>query len=374
MSIAIKVSSPGLYIHVPFCRSKCPYCAFFSIKSTSLIHRWFKALKREIVHYEDRFNRFDSLYLGGGTPTMLESGMLSDIMDHLCTHLDFDPASENTIEANINDLTTEKIGALKDMGFNRVSLGVQSFNDRTLSFLGRKHTAEDAVRAINDLQSSGFENISIDIIYGFEGQSKKELINTLKKAISFQPQHLSCYQLTIEKKTLFWKLQDKGVFQTLSEEEESSFFLTTSQFLKDNGYIHYEISSFAREDKYFSRQNFKYWQHTPYLGLGPSAHSFHGSNRWWNVRSVRKYCDALESGRTPVEGSENLSNEQLKFESIILGLRTKNGFDQKMIANNLQSMHMLPVLQSSGFLRVINGRVIPTGKGFLMADYLATCF
>ena len=305
---------------------------------------------------------------------MLESGMLSDIMDHLCTHLDFDPASENTIEANINDLTTEKIGALKDMGFNRVSLGVQSFNDRTLSFLGRKHTAEDAVRAINDLQSSGFENISIDIIYGFEGQSKKELINTLKKAISFQPQHLSCYQLTIEKKTLFWKLQDKGVFQTLSEEEESSFFLTTSQFLKDNGYIHYEISSFAREDKYFSRQNFKYWQHTPYLGLGPSAHSFHGSNRWWNVRSVRKYCDALESGRTPVEGSENLSNEQLKFESIILGLRTKNGFDQKMIANNLQSMHMLPVLQSSGFLRVINGRVIPTGKGFLMADYLATCF
>ncbi len=373
MSLTKNMSRPGLYIHIPFCRGKCPYCAFFSVASTSLVPRWIEAFKKEVVYYKDRFNRFDSLYLGGGTPTLLEAGTLSSVMDYIRAHFDFDSSSEITIEANPCDLKTEKIRALKDMGFNRVSLGVQSFDDRTLSFLGRKHTAEQAAKALNDLRSSGFENISIDLIYGFEGQSTKDLVNTLGKAISFQPEHLSCYQLTLEKKTLFWKLKDRGLLRPLSEREQSSFFLTTSQFLEENGYIHYEISSFAREDIYSSRHNFKYWRHTPYLGLGPSAHSFHETNRWWNVRSVRKYCDALEGGRAPVEGSEDLSNEQLKFESIILGLRTRNGFDQKRIADNLQSREMLPGLQNSGLLRVANGRIVPTRKGFLVADYLASC-
>ena len=367
------MNSPGLYLHIPFCRSKCPYCAFFSIASTSLVPRWLDAFKKQVSSYKDRFDPFDSLYLGGGTPTVLGSDALASVMDVLFTHFTFESDSEITIEANPCDLTQEKIRELKDIGFNRFSLGVQSFDDRMLSFLGRRHTVLQAEQAIENLKSYGVENISIDLIYGFEGQQINEWMKTLRRALSFRPEHLSCYQLTVEKKTHFGRLRDRGLLRPLSEKEESDIFLTTSQFLADNGYIHYEISSFARKKIYYSRHNSKYWQHTPYLGLGPSAHSFDGSRRWWNVRSVRKYCDALEKGRTPVEDSECLTDDQLRFESIMLGLRTADGLNQDSIIDNHQSGRMLHGLQDAGFLRVENGRVVPTRKGFLVADYLASC-
>lgn len=367
------MKAPGLYIHIPFCRSKCPYCAFFSVASQSLIPRWAEALKKEVTLYEGRFNRFDSLYFGGGTPSMLDTRVLAGLMDYILVHFDFDPDSEVTIEANPCDLTPEKIRALKDMGFNRVSLGIQSFDDNVLSFLGRNHTAKQAEKALTGLRRFGFKNVSMDLIYGFAGQGGENWIKTLNRAVAFQPEHLSCYQLTIEKKTLFEQWKEKGLLQRLSENEESSSFLTTSQVLDQSGYVHYEISSFARKEAWASRHNQKYWEHAPYLGLGPSAHSFFESSRWWNVRSIRKYCEALESGRPPVEGSENLSEEQLRIESVMLGLRTNNGFDEKMIPNGHQFRNMLPGLLNAGFLSVDNGRVLPTRKGFLVADYLASC-
>lgn len=365
------MNAPGLYIHVPFCRSKCPYCGFYSIASASLIPRWVNALKKEVVYYKDRSERFDSLYLGGGTPTWLDTKTLSDIMGHVLCFFDFMPDSEITIEANPSDLSPEKTRALKDMGFNRISLGVQSFCDRTLSFLGRTHSSREAQEAMKDLKASGFHNISLDLIYGFEGQSLTDWIATLDKAISFGPGHLSCYQLTLEEKTPFFRLKDKGLYQPLDEGVEGSFFLTTSKVLEDNGYRHYEISSFAKDDSFLSRHNFKYWRHVPYLGLGPSAHSFDGSRRWWNVRSVRRYCEAIEGGASPVEGYECLSYEQLAFEKVILGLRTKNGLDEKSISHDHRSLGLISQLRDSGFIVTDNGRIVPTRKGFLMADYLA---
>lgn len=365
------MSPPGLYVHIPFCRSKCPYCAFYSIASRSLIPRWLDALRQEIRHYEGWFNRFDSLYLGGGTPTVLTSPELARMVEDLFAHFDFAPDSEITIEANPCDLTRENINVLKTLGFNRISVGVQSFDDHALSFLGRRHTVREAETALTDLRSSGFENISIDLIYGFKGQPLKEWINTLGRAVSFQPEHLSCYQLTLEKKTPLWGIKEKGLFHPLSETEECSYFLATSNFLEDQGYIHYEISSFARGKAFYSRHNRKYWHHIPYLGLGPSAHSFHKSRRWWNVCSIRKYCKALEAGRPPVEGYESLTDEQSRFELITLGLRTNEGFDLKEMPCNQQSKDMLSGLQDYGFIRVNNGRVIPTRKGFLVADSLA---
>ena len=366
-----ETGSPGLYIHVPFCRSKCPYCGFYSIASSSLIPRWVNALKKEVAYYKDRFKGFDSLYLGGGTPTWLDIKTLSDIMEHVLCCFDFMPDSEITIEANPSDLSHEKIMALKDMGFNRISLGVQSFCDRTLSFLGRTHSSREAQVALKDLKASGFHNISLDLIYGFEEQSLKDWITTLDKAISFGPGHLSCYQLTLEEKTPFFRLKDKGLYQPLDEEEEGSFFLTTSQVLEDNGYRHYEISSFAKGDSFLSRHNLKYWRHVPYLGLGPSAHSFDESRRWWNVRSVRRYCEAIEGDAPPVEGYECLSDEQLAFEKVILGLRTKNGLDEKSILHDHRSLGLISQLRDSGLIVTDNGRIVPTRKGFLMADYLA---
>ena len=364
---------PGLYVHFPFCRSKCPYCAFFSIPSSTLIPRWIDGIERESATYEGRFGRFDSLYLGGGTPTLMDIETLSSLMDHLFSHFAFTPDPEMTIEANPNDLSKDKLHALKGLGFNRISIGIQSFDDRILTFLGRRHTAKEAEEALTIVRSSGFKNIGLDLMYGFEEQPLKEWIGTLKRAVHFQPEHISCYQLTFEDKTPFGRLRHRGLIRPLNENEERSFFLATSQFLRDKGYSHYEISSFSRDRAGYSLHNSKYWDHTPYLGLGPSAHSFDGSRRWWNVQSVRRYCEALEGERTPLSGCERLTDEQLRLESIALGLRTRKGFDLTNIHHNSESNDMVLRLRDSGFLRVTSGRVIPTTKGFLVADSLPIC-
>ncbi len=302
---------------------------------------------------------------------MLATDVLSSVMDTVFSHFSFASGSEITVEANPCDLSQNRARALKAMGFNRVSLGVQSFDDHVLSFLGRGHSAQQSVTAIECLRGCGFKNISLDLIYGFEGHEINDWKDTLKQAIAFQPEHLSCYQFTLEKKTVFERLNGKGLYQPISEEEERDFFLETSQFLEDNGYIHYEVSSFARGESCYSRHNRKYWQHRSYLGLGPSAHSFHGSKRWWNVRSVRTYCEDLEKGRMPTEGSEDLTKEQLDFETIMLGLRTKDGIENNFSMENPQTGRIIYGLQNSGFLKVNDQRLLPTRKGLLVADSLA---
>ncbi|MCP4682723.1 MAG: radical SAM family heme chaperone HemW [Desulfobacterales bacterium] len=365
------MSTPGLYIHIPFCQSKCPYCAFYSIASRALIPRWIDALNREASHYKDAYEPFDSLYFGGGTPTFLETGALSAVIDKLFDRFAFIPDAEITIEANPNHLTREKIKALKSFGINRISVGVQSFDERILAFLGRGHTARQAKDAVTALRTAGFKNIGLDLMYGFQKQAMDEWIDTLKQALLFEPEHLSCYQLSIEKQTLFGRMRDQGRLMPLTENEEARFFLATSQFLEANGYIHYEVSSFAREEVYYSLHNNKYWQHTPYLGLGPSAHSFNGAGRWWNIQSVRKYCETLEEGKIPIDGYEDLSEAQLRLESIALGLRTRQGLGINKIPRRHRSNGILSGLRDSGFLQIKDGRVTPTRKGFLVADHLA---
>ncbi|MFH1488245.1 MAG: radical SAM family heme chaperone HemW [Pseudomonadota bacterium] len=363
---------PGLYVHIPFCRSKCPYCSFYSTASAEWIPAWLEALKKEVLHYGNRFGTFDTLYLGGGTPTVLPVRTLAEVMGHLFAHFDFLPDREVTLEANPGGLSRDKIKALKGLGVNRVSLGVQSFEDRHLLFLGRGHTGLEAERAVSALRASGFDNVGLDLIYGMEGQSLKAWINTLKKALEFRPEHLSCYQLSIERGTPFWGRKKRGRIMGLEEEDERTFFLATSRFLEDQGYIHYEVSNFAREEVFKSRHNTKYWDHTPYLGLGPSAHSFGRGVRWWNVRSVRRYCEALSAGRRPVEDRECLTPEQLRLESVALGFRTSEGFPQGEISEDIPAGERLSLLEREGFLRVQERRVLPTRKGLLVADRLPT--
>ncbi|MFC1867333.1 radical SAM family heme chaperone HemW [Thermodesulfobacteriota bacterium] len=364
----------GLYIHIPFCKTKCPYCGFYSIADPSLISRWLKALKKEVLHYRDRFDVFNSLYLGGGTPTLLRLSDLETLLDCLHSHFNFTKDTEITIEANPGDMTGEMINGLKSLGFNRINLGVQSFDNRQLMFLGRRHTADEAEQALTLLRSSGFDNIGMDLIYGLKDQPLKEWMQTLKKAILFKPEHLSCYQLSIEKKTPFWKMREKGIIKHLSEEKERDLFLATSGFLENNGYLHYEISNFARGKEFCSRHNRKYWGHVPYLGLGPSAHSFRNSSRWWNYSSVRRYCEVLERGNAPVEGFEDLTGEQKRLECVSLGLRTSQGFNLNEVPAHNGLDRVISLLKDSGHLQVVNGRVTPTKKGFLVADRLPLCF
>ena len=364
------MQSPGLYIHIPFCKTKCPYCGFYSIAFPSLIPRWLDAIKKEVLGYKDRFGCFDTLYFGGGTPTVLEIKDLETIMRQLFSFFSFERDTEITIEANPADLTREKAYDIKTLGCNRVNLGVQSFDNRDLLFLGRNHTAEDSMRALENLRTSGFRNVGMDLMYGFEGQTLKGWMRTLKQALACGPEHLSCYQLTFEKKTLFWKMRDRGELHSISGEKEKDFFLFTSQFLEDNGYVHYEISNFAKETSFYSRHNWKYWAHAPYLGLGPSSHSYHNATRWWNVSSIKRYCEALETQKLPVEASEELTQEQLRLESIALGLRTRQGFRLEKTAHDPALHNTLTWLRDSGFLRIMNGKVVPTRKGFLVADHL----
>lgn len=363
------MDQPGLYIHVPFCRSKCPYCDFYSLANTSLIPKWLDALVSEMALYKGRFQIFDTLYLGGGTPSSLPGSGLENLMTCVHDQFVFGTETEVSIETNPKDLTVQRIALLKALGFNRVNVGVQSFHDGELSFLGRRHNAKDAIAAVSRLRDAGFENVGLDLIYGLPAQGMKQWFTTLEKALSFAPEHLSCYQLTIEKGTPFGRMKDKGDLTPIGEDLEREFFLRTSEFLTDRGYLHYEISNFARDREHTCRHNEKYWHRVPYLGLGPSAHSFQQDRRWWNVRSVRGYCEALKIGRVPIEGKETLSPAQVCLESVALGLRTIKGFDRAEI-RGIGARRNLEDLKKMGFLTYDKSRVVPTRQGFLFADHL----
>ncbi len=365
---------PGLYVHVPFCRSKCPYCGFYSIASTTLVDGWLDGLIREILFHKNQFDRFDTLYLGGGTPSFLSTEVLEKVMACLFGHFHLTTNAEITIEANPGDINPNKANALKALGFNRINLGVQSFNDPILKFLGRRHSVEKVENAMGDLRSAGFINIGLDLIYGLKAQSMKAWINTLQRALVFQPEHLSCYQLTLEKGTVFERRSHEGNMITLPEKTAAAHFLGTSAFLENKGYHHYEVSNFARGESFEAQHNRKYWQHVPYLGLGPSAHSFDGKKRWWNVRSVKKYGTALKTGRLPIEGSEILTKEQLHLESLSLGFRTRRGVDLESLTRIPTSKEVLLMLRKRGLLKIDKGRAVPTRRGYLLADSLPLCF
>jgi oxygen-independent coproporphyrinogen-3 oxidase len=366
--------SPGLYVHVPFCRSKCPYCGFYSVPSAGPVPIWFEGIKKEISLYKGRFGRFDTLYLGGGTPTFLDDRTLAGLIDHLFTYFDFTADTELTIEANPSDLSAEKVRLLKDLGINRVNLGIQSFDDEALHYLGRRHTSGEAREALRRLRRFGFDNVGVDLIYGLPGQTLASWMDSLRCALSFDPEHISCYELTLEKGTVFARLEEKGKTHALSEEGGRSFFLSAAELLGEAGYIHYEISNYARSEACCSRHNSKYWERIPYLGLGPSAHSFDGKDRWWNVRSIRRYAGLLSTGVPPIEGRETLTGEQIRLESLALGFRTRQGVALRHMAPDPQLVAVLSHMETAGLLKVKDGMAVPTEEGFLVADQLPLCF
>lgn len=361
---------PGLYLHVPFCRSKCPYCDFYSVSEMDLIPSWFSALTKEALLYKGTFSTFDSVYLGGGTPSVLDQRHLATLLDFLRQIFTFTTDAEITIEANPGDLSREKLMGYRHLGINRISLGVQSFNDQELQFLGRRHTSKEAIQALELIRGTGFANLGLDLIYGFQGQSEAGWQRTMEQALQFCPEHISCYQLSLDDSTPLGKMKAEGRIHTLSEEQESVLFLMTSRYFSEHGFLHYEISSFSRGSEFRSRHNQKYWRHVPYLGLGPSAHSFKGGLRWWNVRSLATYIDTLHTNAQSIEGKETLTAEQLNLESLYLGLRTSDGVQLEAVRSQPGSGAALDELRRSGLVRVDDGRIIPTIHGFLVADSL----
>lgn len=360
----------GLYIHIPFCKTKCPYCDFYSITDQTAKDRFLTALKREIALYRTAFPRFDSLYFGGGTPSVINEEAFTDIFTALRVSFSFLPDTEITVEMNPDDVTTEKLECYRTLGVNRISLGVQSLNNAELAFLKRRHTAEGARKALRLIWKQGFKNFAIDLMNSFPGQTEKQWSATLKEALSYRPTHVSCYQLTVADHTVFGEMAREGKFTLPSEQKQKKIFFSTSRFLQEQGFIHYEVSNFAHGRKFRSRHNLKYWCHTPYLGLGPAAHSFHDNRRWWNVRSVDQYCTSLENNKKPVEETEYLSPEQLGMEKLLLGMRNLEGTAISEITDIPFCKDQLKKLVSKKIVQLQSGKIVPTIRGYLIADRL----
>ncbi len=324
----------GIYVHIPFCIKKCPYCDFYSITDQSLKQQFIEALIKEMQMAPGHSFLFDTLYFGGGTPSVLRPENIGRIIENAYSLFNILTDSEVTIEVNPGTVTPEQLTEYQSIGINRINIGVQSFQDANLDFLRRIHSTNDADKTIKWARKAGFDNIGIDLIYGIPGQTKKAWLSDLRKAVEFEPEHLSCYMLTYEKGTPLDRDRQQGKFKPVAGSLLGKLFETTIEYLTAHGYVQYEISNFAKNTSRRSRHNIKYWSFLPYIGFGPSAHSFIGHQRYWNCRSVNRYIKAINTGKLPVDGKEVLSKEQQMIENIYLGLRKTDGIDIDVIDEN----------------------------------------
>ncbi len=371
------MENAGLYIHVPFCRRRCSYCGFYSTTATELIPRFLAALRTEMHFYREKFHSFDSIYIGGGTPSLLSTADLAALLEAAAFTFEISTGAEITLEANPADLDRPYLQALRGLGINRLNIGVQALDDTILQALGRRHDRRQAILAMETAREAGFTNLGLDLIYGAPGQDINKWMETLELALSFKPDHLSCYQLTIEPHTALACRLREGEFSLSGDEILADFFFRTSAVLRESGYLHYEISNFARSEDAFSRHNQKYWHHAPYLGLGPSAHSFLGNMRWWNFRDLHAYLREVSRGISPQAARESLTGDQLLLEAWFLALRTRQGIDIRDFQRRYdfdimtQKQAELKILQEKGLLELAHGFLRPTVAGMAVADSLA---
>ena len=320
----------GIYIHVPFCESRCAYCDFYS--TTLLRHRsaYVDTVCRELKLRlgELQGAPIETIYFGGGTPSTLTIEELSSILTSLrnfhLSSFNFQLA-EITLEANPDDLTEEYVQGLRTLPFNRVSIGIQSFHDRTLKLVGRRHTAQEAIEAVHRCQRMGLTNISIDLMYGLPGETLEDWTYSLEQAIALRVPHISAYHLTYEEGTRLWRMKEQGIVSAIDEEQSIGAFELLREKLLAAGYEHYEISNFALPG-YHSRHNSSYWKGIPYIGVGPGAHSYDGTDRRWNLSNLTDYIATPPSEDVPHE-VEHLSTEERYDERIITELRTARGID-----------------------------------------------
>ena len=376
----INSNNAGLYIHIPFCIKKCPYCDFYSVTDTTLRKKYLKALHLEIQMTGNLPLTFDTIYIGGGTPSMLSAESINRIIESARRTYRFLPDSEVTIEVNPGTVTREQLRDYRQAGINRINIGVQSFRPENLEFLGRIHTAMEARQAVEWARMTGFDNVGIDLIYALPGQSPDSWKRDLDAAVVYAPQHLSCYTLTFEPGTPMGKELQAGSIRPLEEKAAGDLFTLTAEYLTGKGYEHYEVSNFSAGAAFKSRHNCKYWSFAPYLGLGPSAHSFMEPERFWNTPDVSDYIKELEDRHLPRGGQEILNQEQLMTEAVFLGLRTAEGIDigrfERKFDVRFQDLFakVLEEFQEKKLLEVTAERCTLTRSGLLLLDAIAASF
>ena len=318
----------GIYLHIPFCKQACHYCDFHFSTSLKSKDKLILALIKEIELRKSEFpSKINSLYIGGGTPSLLNEEEITSIFTALKKTIKIDFLREITIEVNPEDINLKKLNFLKKIGVNRLSIGVQSMDDKVLKWMNRIHNKEQVLKGINLAKRSGFYDISIDFIYGTPEFLKRNYNREISEIIALKPSHLSCYHLTIENGTYFGQLEKNKKLKPLEDETSEKEFLWISNKLQSCKYEHYEISNFAfKEKKSFHNSN--YWKQLPYIGIGPGAHSFLKSKRRWNISNNNQYIKCIENKKSYFE-EEKLSIYDIKNEQIMLGLRTKDGFNLK---------------------------------------------
>ena len=338
-------SMSGIYIHIPFCKSKCGYCGFYSLPSLKLKERFLEALKEEMVTRKRYFKSetVNTIYFGGGTPSLLTISEIGDLLHLINTHYSVAENAEITLEANPDTLSLDYLQALRKMGVNRLSIGIQSFFDNDLKYLSRRHDATHARQCLDWAKQTGFTNISIDLIYGLPTSNAEQWNRNLDIFFDYGLPHLSAYALTLEPNSILTKQIELGKAQPTNDEDAVRDYTILCQRAKENGYLHYEISNFCQRGMH-SKHNASYWFGTPYTGFGPSAHSYDGVSRQWNVSSVVDYSQwlmaygqrALAIGHQPSAiGQEVLSPEQRYDEYVMLRLRTHWGIDLKWMKREM---------------------------------------
>lgn len=367
----------GIYIHIPFCRQACFYCDFHFSTNLSTIERMTNSIAQESVIMSRYLpEEINTIYFGGGTPSLLPLPNLERLLNEIFKNYRIGVYPEITLEANPDDINQEKLLHWKELGINRLSIGIQSFNEKLLAFMNRVHTRNQAISCIEEAMKIGFTNLSIDLIFAIPGQSLQELENDLDLITRFRPVHIATYNLTIEPKTVFGNWHNKGKLVEVDQDKAARQYEIIMDYLVSQGYEHYEISNFALPG-FQSRHNSSYWQHKPYLGLGPGAHSFNGQQRHFNVSNNSLFMKGIESGN-PARTIEYLSPLDSINEYILTGLRSNTGCD----LSQLQLLHKFnlwekekEVLQKylkSGHLEVINNKLILTKKGKFIADQITS--
>lgn len=388
----VATEAAGLYVHVPFCSVICPYCDFAVARGSGADReRFVETLAEEIDRFGCRgreggetgeaesfgASRFDTVYFGGGTPSALSPEQLGTIRRRLVTAFAIEAKAEWTIEVNPEDAAPESLAGWRELGFDRISLGLQALDDSALRFLGRRHDAGEARASVELAREAGFRSVSVDLIYSLPGFDADWWLRTLDEAAALGPDHVSCYELTIHDGTPFGRRRDAGRLRETGEDERAGNFVATHRRLAELGYEGYEVSNFARTEGDRSRHNRKYWRHQPYLGLGPSSHSFAGRSRWWNVAPWRDWSDAVGKGQSPVAGREELTDGQLLLEAVMMGFRQRSGVDCAELERRFGSdpsvgnEGRIEAWEKAGWLRVVGRRLAPTLEGMARADRLA---
>ena len=374
----------GIYIHIPFCRTKCDYCNFFSLASQRSKDELASVICGEINLQSAYLSSelISTIYFGGGTPTLLAKSDIAGILDEIYCRFQLSPDVEITLEANPDDISKEKLQALQSIGINRLSIGIQSFSPADLYYLNRLHEPAQAYRAIEETLEAGFNNTSIDLIFGIPGQTVSSLEKNLETFRSYKLPHLSAYALTVEPSTaLAWKIKHKKAKPVL-DEEQTEQFLFLMQWMENEGYSQYEISNYAVPG-FESKHNSAYWKGEKYLGLGPSAHSFDGISRQWNVSSLTKYMEGVRSATLHFE-KEVLTEIQHQNEFIMMAIRTRNGIDLDFFgqrfgkkALNQLKINIQNLIKAGSFGRPDNWflntdrSVMLSRQGKLFADHIA---